>query len=255
VATHEAIQPSRSSFIRPAQEDFAMPDTTNHPTQQVLSDFGLGKLPEHTAAAVAAHLESCPPCRQAVAAVLPDSFLDKVRAAGPDGSSFPPSLAQPGKGQSSAGRPAIPVVACADVPPELVRHPKFLILRELGRGGMGVVYQARQTMMNRQVVIKVVNRALLDQPGALDRFRREVQAAAQLSHPNIVTAYDAEQAGELHMLVMEFEPGQSLAEVLEKKGPSRWRIPLTTRARWRRDSSTLTNAAWSKATSNRAISY
>jgi HEAT repeat protein len=128
-------------------------------------------------------------------------------------------LAQPGNAASSANQPAMPRVPCPDLPPELVRHPKYLILRELGRGGMGVVYQARQTVMNRPVVIKVINRSLLDQPGALDRFRREVQAAAKLSHPNIVTAYDAEQAGEVHMLVMEFVPGQSLAEVLEKRGP------------------------------------
>jgi hypothetical protein len=84
---------------------------------------------------------------------------------------------------------------------------------------MGVVYQARHTVMNRQVVIKVISRALLDHPDALERFRREVQAAARLSHPNIVTAHDAEQAGNLHMLVMEFVPGQTLAEVLHKQGP------------------------------------
>ncbi|HEV3261717.1 MAG TPA: serine/threonine-protein kinase [Gemmataceae bacterium] len=89
----------------------------------------------------------------------------------------------------------------------------------MGRGGMGVVYEARQTVMNRQVVIKVINKSLLDNPEAVERFRREVQAAASLSHPNIVTAYDAEQAGDLHMLVMEFVPGQNLAEVLHKKGP------------------------------------
>ena len=95
---------------------------------------------------------------------------------------------------------------------------RYRILRELGRGGMGAVYQARHTVMDRQVVIKVINKSLLDQPDALERFRREVQAA-QLSHPNIVTAYDAEQAGDLHLLVMEFVPGQSLAEVLQKQGP------------------------------------
>ena len=107
----------------------------------------------------------------------------------------------------------------AALPPELAAHPRYRVLRELGRGGMGVVYQARQTVMDRQVVIKVISRSLLDRPDALERFRREVRAAAQLSHPNIVTAYDAEQAGDLHLLVMEFVPGQSLAEVLVKKGP------------------------------------
>jgi formylglycine-generating enzyme required for sulfatase activity/tRNA A-37 threonylcarbamoyl transferase component Bud32 len=96
---------------------------------------------------------------------------------------------------------------------------RYRLLRELGRGGMGVVYQARHTVMNREVVIKVISKALLDQPAALERFRREVQAAAQLAHPNIVTAHDAEQAGDTHFLVMEFVPGQSLAEVLQKKGP------------------------------------
>jgi eukaryotic-like serine/threonine-protein kinase len=90
-------------------------------------------------------------------------------------------------------------------------------------------------MMDRPVAIKVINKSLLDHPGALERFQREVQAAAKLNHPNIVTAYDAEQAGDLHMLVMEFVPGHSLAEVLEKKGP----LPvahacLYARSDWRR---------------------
>jgi tRNA A-37 threonylcarbamoyl transferase component Bud32 len=106
-------------------------------------------------------------------------------------------------------------------PPDLLPEAfgRYRVLRELGRGGMGVVYQARHTVMDRQVVIKVISKALLDNPDALERFRREVQAAARLAHPNIVTAYDAEQAGDLHYLVMEFVPGQSLAEVLQKKGP------------------------------------
>src|SRR5713101_3492913 len=107
----------------------------------------------------------------------------------------------------------------AALPPELSSHPRYRILRELGHGGMGVVYQAEQTLMGRQVAIKVISKALLDHPDALERFRREVRAAAQLAHPNIVAAYDAEQAGDLHMLVMEFVPGQSLAEALHKKGP------------------------------------
>jgi tRNA A-37 threonylcarbamoyl transferase component Bud32 len=186
-----------------------MPEAVIHPTPQELNAFGLGKLPEHAAATVAAHLETCPDCRQVVADVLPDSFLGKLRAAKPEGSSFPPSVA----------RPAIPNIPCPDVPPELASHPKYLVLRELGRGGMGVVYQARHKEMDRQVVIKVINRALLDRPDSLERFRREIRAAAQLSHPNIVTAYDAEKAGDSHMLVMEFVPGLSLAEAVKKKGP------------------------------------
>ncbi|HTU19362.1 MAG TPA: family 16 glycoside hydrolase, partial [Gemmataceae bacterium] len=159
-------------------------------------------------------------CRQAVANVTPDSFLGKVRDAGPHGSSFPPALERPVNAPNRTGQQPMNTPSCPNLPPELAQHPKYRILRELGRGGMGVVYQARQTgRMDRQVVIKVISRALIDQPAALERFLREVHAAAQLSHPNIVTAYDAEKAGDLHMLVMEFVPGQSLAEVLAKQGP------------------------------------
>jgi serine/threonine protein kinase len=130
-----------------------------------------------------------------------------------------PNPHDPSRGGTRAPGARPPAAPAAALPRELTNHPRYQVLRELGRGGMGVVYQARQTVMNRPVVIKVINKALLDQPDALERFHREVTAAARLSHPNIVVAYDAEQAGDLHMLVMEFVPGQSLAEVLEKKGP------------------------------------
>ncbi len=196
-----------------------MADAVSHPTTQELADFGLGKLPERAASVVAAHLESCSACRQAVEGVSDDSCLDTVHPAERKDASTPPNRNQQPKASTSADRPATPVVSCPNCPPELTRHPKYLILRELGRGGMGVVYQARHKDMNRQVAIKVINRSLLDRPNSLERFRREVQAAAQLSHRNIVIAYDAEQAGELNMLVMEFVPGRSLFEIVEKNGP------------------------------------
>jgi hypothetical protein len=114
---------------------------------------------------------------------------------------------------------------------------------------MGVVYQARQTMMNRPVVIKVINQAVLEHPDALERFRREVRAAAQLSHPNIVTAYDAEQAGDLHMLVMEFVPGQSLAEVLHRQGP----LPVTQACQYARQAALGLQHAHEQRTVHRDI--
>jgi predicted Ser/Thr protein kinase len=194
-----------------------MPEAVTHPTPQELAAFGLGKVTGRAAAAVARHLEGCSACQQVVAGLPPDSFLGKVRAAGPGASVLPPGTG-PGGATALPNRAARPAAPPPDIPPELANHPKFRILRELGRGGMGVVYQARQTALNREVVIKVVSKSLLDHPDALERFRREAQAAASLSHPNIVTAYDAEQAGDLHLLVMEFVRGQSLAEVLQKKG-------------------------------------
>ncbi len=105
------------------------------------------------------------------------------------------------------------------MPPELANHSKFRILKELGRGGMGVVYKAENRFMEMTVALKVINKSLLDNPAALERFDREVRAAAKLVHPHIVRALDAERAGELRLLVMEFVEGASLFDVLKKKGP------------------------------------
>jgi uncharacterized protein (TIGR03067 family) len=76
--------------------------------------------------------------------------------------------------------------------------------------------------MERRVALKVINRNLIDQPAAVERFRREVKTAAKLAHPNIVTAFDAEQAGDTHFLVMEYVEGTSLARVVAEEG----RLPV-----------------------------
>jgi serine/threonine-protein kinase len=72
--------------------------------------------------------------------------------------------------------------------------------------------------MERTVALKVIHRQYTADADAVERFRREVKTAAQLHHPNIVAAYDAEQAGDTHFLVMEYVPGRSLAAHLREKG-------------------------------------
>jgi WD40 repeat protein/predicted Ser/Thr protein kinase len=178
---------------------------TNHPSPEELIAFAGGQLGDAAARAVAAHLADCLDCRRAARTLPP--------APGETQPVLPP---RDGTRGPDARPPSAPAAA---LPPELANHPRYRILRELGRGGMGVVYHAEQTLMDRQVAIKVINKALLDRPDFLERFQREVKAAAKLAHPNIVTAHDAEQLGGLHLLVMEFVPGRSLAAVLAKKGP------------------------------------
>ena len=74
--------------------------------------------------------------------------------------------------------------------------------------------------MDRSVALKVIRRDLLGNEGLVERFRREVKAAARLAlHPNIVAAYDAEQAGDFHFLVMEFVDGADLARIVNAHGP------------------------------------
>jgi WD40 repeat protein/tRNA A-37 threonylcarbamoyl transferase component Bud32 len=106
-----------------------------------------------------------------------------------------------------------------ELPPALAEHPRYSILRCLGSGGMGVVFLAEHRLMQRRVALKVINSGLTEQAGVAERFRREVRAAARLTHPNIVAAHDAEQAGAVHFLVMEFVEGIDLARLVQQRGP------------------------------------
>ncbi len=84
---------------------------------------------------------------------------------------------------------------------------------------MGDVYQATHRMMERTVALKIIKCELVRKREAVDRFHREVKTAAQLTHPNIVTAYDAERAGDVHLLVMEYVDGVDLSRVIKDRGP------------------------------------
>jgi eukaryotic-like serine/threonine-protein kinase len=101
---------------------------------------------------------------------------------------------------------------------ELVLGP-YLILARIGKGGMGFVYKARHQLMNRVVALKVIHKQALANPEAVQRFRREIELAAQVSHPNIVAAYDASQVDDRHFLVMEYVEGTDLHYLVEKSGP------------------------------------
>lgn len=95
----------------------------------------------------------------------------------------------------------------------------YQVLDRLGQGGMGTVYKARHRRMKRVVAIKVLSREIGKNEKLVRRFQREVEAVARLSHPNIVMAYDADEAEIGHFLVMEFVDGRDLASVVETTGP------------------------------------
>src|SRR5262249_26857014 len=96
--------------------------------------------------------------------------------------------------------------------------PNYEILELIGRGGMGVVYRARQRNLDRLVAVKTVLVSMLSQSGAVARFEQEAMAVAKLRHPNIVTAYDfGRHAGRL-FLVMELLEGEPLDELINRVG-------------------------------------
>jgi formylglycine-generating enzyme required for sulfatase activity/serine/threonine protein kinase len=192
-----------------------------HPNDPTLQAYSLGKLDDASAESVNKHLSSCSDCQRRVAEMSSDSFLGQLRGAqGAPETSATGGRSQLGGSFTDRG----PAVAIAPppvdtLPPELVDHPDYEIVRELGRGGMGVVYLVRNKLMGRLEVLKVVSGQLVERPGVRDRFLREVQSAAKLQHKNIVAAYSAVRLGESIALAMEYIDGEDLAQMVKSRGP------------------------------------
>ncbi|MBL9184660.1 MAG: protein kinase [Verrucomicrobiaceae bacterium] len=114
-------------------------------------------------------------------------------------------------GESNASLPPM-------TPEELAPHfPQLEILECLGRGGMGVVYKARQKSLNRLVALKLLAPERADDPQFAARFEKEAQALAALNHPHIVSVFDFGQASGFYYLLMEFVDGVNLRQLLQSK--------------------------------------
>ena len=95
----------------------------------------------------------------------------------------------------------------------------YVLMEKIGAGGMGQVFKALHRRMDRMVAVKLLPNAMSKDKDAIARFEREVKAAAKLSHPNIVAAFDADQANGAHFLVMELVEGSDLSALVKKNGP------------------------------------
>ncbi len=174
----------------------------DHPTDEQLAAFDRGQLSGFDSEVVESHVAECTECCRRLES-LPDGTLAQlVRDGAIDNKE---TLAQP-------------IDSDSRVPRELLEHPRYRITGCLGRGGMGVVFRAEHRLMERTVALKVINERLVANAGAVERFRQEVKAAARLAHPNIVVAHDAEQAGDIHFLVMELVDGASLDQLVRRQG-------------------------------------
>jgi formylglycine-generating enzyme required for sulfatase activity/serine/threonine protein kinase len=221
-----------------------MPDIeAMHPPADRLSAYAQGRLDEPEMDEIEQHLSSCDSCCQLIRGQPDDSLVAKLRgrnaataaasvteempAGEPPSSLQVPSSFVVGPADAAALHeqatipgPPIDPPPLAGLPAVLNDHPRYRVVAALGAGGMGAVYRAEHRLMVRPVALKVIRGDLLGNAAMVERFRREVKAAARLaSHPNIVAAYDAEQTGETHMLVMEFIEGTDLARVVDRRGP------------------------------------
>ncbi|HET9708478.1 MAG TPA: protein kinase, partial [Gemmatimonadales bacterium] len=126
---------------------------------------------------------------------------------------------------SDAGMFHEPAVAPATMEKDFERRLRralgddYELLNEIGSGGFGRVYRARDLGLEREVAIKVLHPQLTADPGVMERFRREAQLAARLRHPNIVSVYDIQSRAGLQWYVMELVPGANVAQLVKKEGP------------------------------------
>ncbi len=125
----------------------------------------------------------------------------------------------------------------------------YSIVSELGRGGMGVVYKAHEQSLNRFVALKVLGEHLSEDPGYVERFKREARSAAALNHPNIVQIYAIDEFEGRHYFAMEFVNGTSIQQLIRSQGP----MDVEAAARWIQQAAAGLGAAHSQGIIHRDV--
>ncbi len=184
------------------------------PKPETLAAFARGDLAAEELAGVAGHVGGCEACCRALQLVPDDSLAGLARAA-----AVSPATVQSSGSPASLAPDAVGVLPQNDIPAGFADHPRYRIVGRIGAGGMGTVYKAEDLWMGRVIALKVVSPHLTAKASAVERFRKEIRAAAQLNHPSVITSHDTGEAGGAHFLVMEYVEGVSLDRLVAKKGP------------------------------------
>ncbi|MGA2062793.1 MAG: protein kinase, partial [Thermoguttaceae bacterium] len=206
------------------------------PSRETLLQYSIGMLSNEQSDELAGHLESCPDCQATITTLedAEDTLIGRLRTQ-PGSESclaepqFQTALAEviAGKGVRShlperPDQPSVGARCFAQMAPDPFSPfslGEYQVLEELGRGGMGRVYKALHTKLDRVVAVKVLSRGRLEDRHAITRFEREMKAVGRLAHPNIVQAYDAREIDGTPVLIMEFVDGLDLAEIVHRLGP------------------------------------
>jgi WD40 repeat protein/serine/threonine protein kinase len=197
------------------------------PSRKTLLAYHLGTLPEDDAPAVIDHVSTCSLCQAVVQGFneADDSLVGRLRSPGAED----PYLEEPhrrkalARARVVAGWPfspngGLPGVSLAE-PALAGQLGEYQLLEKLGQGGMGAVYKAVQTKLDRVVALKVLTKNRMGDDRAIARFQREMKAVGRLSHPHIVQAYDAREIDGMPILAMEYIEGFDLAALVRRCGP------------------------------------
>jgi serine/threonine protein kinase len=191
-----------------------------------------GDLPPSDVECLSQHLADCSSCAASVQILLgEDSLLSAIGGAPVDASTVDPVpadltrrlLALPAQSPSEGGCVSTlsltSFLAPAQAPDEIGRLGPYRVLKVLGSGGMGIVFQAQDVNLIRLVALKVMKPEAADKPGAKERFLREAQSAAALEHEHIVSIYQVGEERGVPYLAMQWLRGMTLEERLKHSGP------------------------------------
>ena len=198
-----------------------------HPSREELANYLLGKLPEDQAESVIAHLEGCVACDDTMQSLqpAPDTVIEKLHGGPPadplaEESSCRDMVQRISElGHPSAGGGPNPDAESRTLQlEETAAVREYRLLEKLGEGGMGAVYKALHTKLDKTVAIKLLPAHRMEDAASVARFEREMKAVGKMEHPHIVGARDAGEANGTHYLVMELVEGEDLANLSKRFG-------------------------------------
>lgn len=200
-------------------------NTLVHPNRSELAALLLGELSADSEANISSHVEECPDCQSVVETLdkLDDTFVANLRkSATIEPLEISPACA--GVLRLAAEFPLGTTDATGNGGTRMNSDPPAAILdyqlgEPIGQGGMGTVYKALQTHLDKIVAIKVLPPDRLQDPAAVARFRREIRAVGKLDHPNLVRALNAGEVEGRYYLAMEFVDGLDLSRLVNRLGP------------------------------------
>jgi len=201
------------------------------PSPEVLRDLLMGNREGAVAERLLRHLDDCAACRRTLDEA--DSPSLQLNAASPPaaedfGPAFYNALGSLAKAHRPTDAKLVGPYSSSRLfdppsdPSHLGRLAHYDIVAEVGRGGMGVVFHASDTVLQREVAIKILAPHVADRPLARERFAREAQVAATINHDNVLSIHSVAESSGLPYLVMPYIGGRSLAEKIEREG----RLPI-----------------------------
>lgn len=180
----------------------------------LLKQFAEGRLNPEMEVKLACAIEKSPELQARVAEISSDDFLERVKQAAVASRDSRPHSASVKTASQSVAEPHLDAI-----PQELIESTDYQVLKELGRGGMGVVYAAKYLPMDRMEVLKVLSPQMVAKESARQRFINEMKAIGRLNHPFIATAYQRVVLPTQLVFSMEYVPGRDLHKFIQKHNP------------------------------------